>query len=182
MSADRKPPIHGYSLWFMASEEYHRELQRAIEELSKFSGGPRFDAHATLIGLLDYTGDHKKKLVLGAEALSRQSSPIDVELLGVGMRNMYFQSMFLPISPTQPLVELNQAARLIFHHQNDPPFMPHVSLLYGEFDWQLKREALQRVAAMLTFPLLVTFDRLALVRVDGYPNEWVIEKKFPFAH
>lgn len=182
MTTDLKPPIRGYSIWFMAGGEGHDQLRKVIEELGKLAGGPRFNAHATLLGLLDYTSDQKKWLEFGTETLARQSPPIDVELLGIGMRNVYFQSMFLPIVPTQPLMELNQTARLIFHRQNDPPFMPHVSLLYGDFDWQLKREALQRIIATLTFPLHVTFDQIALVRVDRYPNEWVIEKEFPFAH
>lgn len=179
MAEDIKPPISGYSIWYMLSEDDQVKLQQLIDKLSQIAGSCRFDAHATLIGLLDYKGD-RKQLVNGISTLARSSSPITAEVTGVGMRSAYFQSVFLPVVPSKPLLELNRAACTFFDQEKDSPFMPHISMAYGDFDWQIKQNMLEHIVAKVSFPQMVVFDRLALVRVDGYPDEWVIEEESPF--
>ena len=179
MAADLKPPLAGYALWLLASGARQNQLQSLVDDLSARAGTRRFLAHATLLGLLDYAGESAANIVAEARALAQAAPPLELELVGVGIRNAYFQALFLPIVPTAPLMELHHEARQRFHHEGDPPFLPHVSILYGDVHPAEKLRTFNRITERLPFPVPVTADQLAVVRVDGYPDAWTVEQTFP---
>lgn len=177
---DPMPPLKGYSLWLMGSGKGWQSLQRLMSLSQAIAlSDSTFFAHATLIGLLDFRSIQKDELEQGALQLAQTCNPLTIEVTGIGMRDVYFQSMFLPIQPSVELMQLNTQARRIFKHENDPPFMPHLSLIYGYPKWLIKAEIAKMLMLEIQFPLSITLDQLALVRVDGYPHEWEIEAKFP---
>jgi hypothetical protein len=174
--SDLKPPLTGYSLWFMAKEEHHRSLQTMVDDLLKY-GTRRFEAHATLIGLLEMTDE--AAVLRGAEVVALDATSFDVEIIGTASRDRYFQSVFLTCVPSPEASRLNERARAIFGHQNDPPFMLHWSALYGDMDSGLKKAIRRDIENRFLFPMTATIDAIAVVDCTGYPAQWKIVRRFP---
>lgn len=175
--SDLKPPLTGYSLWFMAQESDHRTLQNLIEYLADHAGTRPFDAHATLIGLLEMTDE--QAVLQGAQLLASTADPFEVEIIGSGSRDKHFQSLFLTCVPSPPALGLNSAARTHFHHENDPPFMLHWSAVYGDLQLTMKRARKNDIEQRLSFPLMVKVTEIAAINCTGFPDEWKIIQRFP---
>lgn len=178
--ADIRPPLHeGYSIWFTLEDSQQKQLQRHISRLAKKFGGNDFLAHGTVIGLLDKKAAELEDLEEKTQQLAKQCSPFEIEVIGFGARDAYFQSLFLVIAPPLPLVDMNAKARKLFGHESDPPFMPHLSLMYGMFDWKTKQAAAKTLK--LEFPVKYKVRSIALVNVEGNAEQWWNVREYPLA-
>ncbi len=177
--ADLKPPLKGYSLWFMAKEDAHKQLEAIVNRLTQKFNTRRFEPHATLSGLLNYSLNDLAVMVDITGSMARKAQCFNVEIIGVGKRNMHLQSIILPVVPHTKMMELNRIARTCFHHENDPPYFPHFSALYGDLSREEKLEAQDLIEEIMNFPTSVTIDSIALVEVHGHPDEWKIVTQFP---
>lgn len=179
--ADLKPPLTGgHALWFMFAPHDHKELQSYIDWIAKEHQLARFDAHATLIGLLDFDKTRVPFIDQSTAELARQFTKFNLELTGIGMRDVHFQSVFLAAVPHSTFVQANQAARELFSHQGDPPLMPHASLVYSDMPSTAKRDAIaSKLSATITFPWSLLVTDIAIADVSGHPNEWQIISRYP---
>jgi hypothetical protein len=174
---DLKPPLTGFSLWFMTSGEHRAFLQSLIQELSAIYQTPAFEAHATLIGLLER--EDESVVMAGARELARVGAPFEIEIIGTDIRDHYFQSVFLTCAPAPEAVRLNARARSLFHHEDDPPLMLHWSAVYGDLDAVVKQTIKHNIDSRLSFPRRVPVAELAVVNTKGYPPDWNIVQRFP---
>lgn len=172
MKKDLKPPHTGYSLWFMASKKDQQLLQDMVDTLAKKYRTEPFVAHMTLIGLGDWSHAKLSQLKKGAAKLAQQGKPFKAEIVGTASRNMHFQCVFLPVVPDEPATTLNQQARKIFKHQNDPQYFPHFSSVYGDLPPATKKKIIADINKKYTFPLSVQINEISLVDSIGYPEEW----------
>lgn len=176
MAVDLKPPLPpGYSLWLMPSGTAQDEMQGLIHQIAQAFDLKTFSAHATLLGLLrsQPAEDLDVKLDL-VERLASEIAPFSLEMIGVGMRAMYFQSVFIPVVPSPEVVAANVRARELFGHEADPPYMPHFSVAYGDIAPVVKSSIATAIRGLYTFPKLIPIECVALVDHSGYPNEWKI--------
>ncbi|TSC72886.1 MAG: hypothetical protein G01um101438_285 [Parcubacteria group bacterium Gr01-1014_38] len=179
--ADLKPPLKGYSLFLEAEGSEQKFLQELVDDLARKNRTFTFPAHVTLLGLLDKTPadlDHVKQA--GREIAAGYRGVV-TEIVGMGIRRMYFQSVFLPVSPSSELMTMSQQARVLLGHEADPPFMPHWSAVYGDIDERQKRAIVRDLMGVVPFPKVVAIKNIALADVSGYPDEWKILERYPLA-
>lgn len=171
-----KPPFKDmYSLWLMPDKTSDNRLQGMIDHLAERLGTEKFASHMTLLGGL--TAATQPEVMHVYETADRfikiaATEPLEVELIGVGMRDMYVQSLFLLAAPTEGLMGLYEEAKLAFGLSGGSPFMPHASLVYGDLSYQRKVPAVEYIHQAFDFPLTVTFDRVALFDCNGMPSDW----------
>lgn len=118
----------GFSLWIVPEGEVRRRLAALIAELARRFGGPVFDPHVTLLAGLPGPA---ASVIARAEDVMRVSNTFPVRFIGPELGDCYFRSLYLRVAPSPELLALHGAARDAFGRTEEPPFFPHLSVLYG---------------------------------------------------
>jgi hypothetical protein len=72
---------------------------------------------------------------------------------------------------TAPLLHAHALARQIFHQEESGRYLPHISLVYGRYSENEKRDIIARLPATLGLPFEVS--HLSLIRAGSDdPKEW----------
>jgi len=118
----------GFSLWIVPDGEERDRLTALIASLARRFGGPVFEPHVTLLaGVTGAEGG----VVARAERVLRASKALSLCFTGPEAGDTYFRALYLRVEPSPELLALHQAACDAFTRQDDPPYLPHLSLLYG---------------------------------------------------
>ena len=143
------------------------ELSKIISQLSTQYATPVFPPHVTLLG--DLAGD-AEELSSQAQQLALRLRRFQVALTTVAYLPAYFRCLFIRAEETPALVAANQIARAIFHREQDAKFMPHLSLMYGDFDSKTKQQIVASIRREFktTFPV----NSIHLLSCNGEPKEW----------
>ncbi len=118
----------GFSLWLVPEGELRRRLADLIESLSRRFGGPVFEPHVTLLAGVR---EAKRDVVARADEMLRGASALPLRFAGLETAGTYFRALYLRVETSDALLELHQAARAAFARGDDPPYVPHLSLVYG---------------------------------------------------
>lgn len=164
-----------FSLWLMPTGEVYVVLANLISDISKEHSSPRFDPHVTLLGEL--TGSYEE-IESRASKLSVNLRPYAIKLARVEYLDEYFRSLFIRVEETEDVIEANLRAREIFDRQRDPKYMPHLSILYGDFPSATKDKIIGKIGRECS--LCFEVNRLHLVETSGRPETWRTARKFPF--
>ncbi len=167
---------HEHSIWFMPSGDTYRQLSAMISHLSNEYGSPTFEPHVTLLGGLVDTEEELVSKTLQLAALSR---PFTVELSQVEYQDEFYRALFFRVKETAPLLQANHTARVVFDRLGDPVFMPHLSLMYGEFPPMLKEEIIARLGRQPECRFQVA--AFHLVSTAGDTKEWYRVRDFAIA-
>ena len=127
---------HTYSLWLTPDESTHDDLASLIADLAAEHGGPRFQPHVTLLGTV--VGEEAEIVRLAGD-IAAQTPPLHADFDGLGMEDVYFRALYLVVSKAPALMAANALARTVFASTRPEPFMPHVSLFYGDDPAEKKR-------------------------------------------
>jgi 2'-5' RNA ligase len=150
--------MNGFSLWMVPGAAEHERLAALIRSLARRFGGPVFDPHVTL--LAGVPGPAKEAVARARDAV-RSSPPLRLRFAGPEAGESYFRCLYLRVEPTPELLSLHAAAREAFGRRDEPPFFPHLSLLYA-------RPPAPLVAGEVRDESLAGFD---CRRVDVYSTE-----------
>ncbi len=163
----------GYHLFIEADDA---DIQRTISALAESFGGPVFPAHVTLLsGIADAD---RAVLTEKAERLASGSRPFEITIGGAGMDDAYFRALYLRVHPSEALVALHVRAKETF--PSEPSlYMPHLSLLYGNYEEERKRAALATLLVPEGKTILV--DRFSLYHTEGTVADWQKVAEFRFA-
>ena len=157
-----------YTLWLEPTGRTHGLLATTIAQLSQEHGSPLFDPHVTLLG--DITGQ-EGTVLQQTEQLANALSPVDLFLTVPAFQDQYFQCVFMRIEETSTLLDAHMRARTAFHKEAAPPFMPHLSLLYGLYPKPLKEQIVGSLSTSLSVQF--TASGVTVFRVEGNsPNDW----------
>jgi 2'-5' RNA ligase len=161
----------------MPGGEGRGKLLALITGLSESYRTPPFEPHITLLGgLVSPEGE----LVAGTEELASSSEPIALELDGMGHMEDYYRCLFAKVKETEALVGLNRRAREMFGRADDPPFVPHLSLMYSNMRSSKKRRIIPPVEEELR-GMSFRAERLYLYLTEGEPPDWREVASFPFS-
>jgi hypothetical protein len=166
-----------YHIWLKPSGETYEALSRVISELGRQYGGPVFDPHITLLASLrGAESEHIRR----SEDLARQLRPFRVITGAVDYGQEYFQCVFLRIQKTQELVQANAAARRFFGDRAGRSWVPHLSLVYGGWPDDRKRQ----ISTALRLPprgrLSFRAKELYLIKAESHdPQDWNQIAVFP---
>lgn len=156
-----------YSLWFMPRGEVCHLLSGIIARLSDRLGAPEFSPHVTLLG--GCVGE-RRELIRRSAAVAAVLQPFTIFLKAIGFRDEYFRCLFVHAALTGPLRKAYHAARQTLGRGHEPAYMPHLSLLYGNFPPNLKEELTASLGQRLDVQFKVR--SLHLYRTQDEPLHW----------
>ncbi len=156
-----------YSIWLRPTGTVGEELAREIEQLSREFAAPLFPPHVTLIGGLN---DDEDTLRARTRELAAQLQPFPVQLGAVDYLNEFHRALFVRVLKTAAVEHAHARARALFGRLDDPEYMPHLSLLYGDFPSGVKTEIIARLGPTLDRCFQVT--RLDLYSTLGPTRDW----------
>jgi 2'-5' RNA ligase len=164
-----------FALFFIPPKSIYSQLELVAIRLWETYQGFPFELHLTLLsGITGEVSEVKNK----TEQLAKQLKPfaIDVETRA-SFSTTYFQSVFVRAKASAALMEANLTAKHIFKHPNTL-FMPHISLLYGDYQMPIKEAAAESVVLP---PLSFVTESLVLVPSTPNPKDWVHVAEYPLA-
>jgi 2'-5' RNA ligase len=164
----------GHSLWLMPIGNVYDKLSGLITRLAQEYKTPLFEPHVTLLGeAMQSDSDIFKR----AEQLVSGQKPFPVTLRTVDYQDFYFRTLFVRADRTEPLLSLYNRAKDIFEMQDIPEYMPHLSLMYGNFPQLVKEKIISGIGIdQLTE---FTANSVHLFKTDGEANTWRRVKAFP---
>jgi len=151
----------------MPGGDVRDRLSRILHRLSDRNGAPEFDPHVTLLG--SCVGE-RIDLIQRSARVAAALPPFTIRLGEVDFRDEYFRCLFVHVELTEPLRRAYQAACLEFGRNREPAFMPHLSLLYGDFAGSIKETLIAEVGPRLDVQFKVR--SLHLYRTQGEPRLW----------
>jgi 2'-5' RNA ligase len=162
------PAGEKYSLWFMPTGDVFARLSEILQRLSARYGAPKFPPHVTLLG--GCVGP-RCELIRKSAQVAAGIRPFTIRLGEIHCLDEYFRCLFVRAALTRPLQNANLAARQAFDSRREPEFMPHLSLLYGNFPQCLKESAIAEIGPRLDVQFKVR--TLHLYRTHGAPGQWL---------
>ncbi len=164
-----------YHLWLKPSGSAYTLLATTIAELARTYDGPLFEPHVTLLSNLPGA---EEEVAARAAQLANSLEPFEIQLGGPGYKDQYFQCLFLQVAQAPGIMEAHQHARRTFL-KHEAYFMPHLSVLYGNYPPALKEQIIPTLSRNLAVRLSV--DKVDLIRADSDdPKDWVNIGIFPF--
>eukprot|EP00980_Cylindrotheca_fusiformis_P004741 scaffold1008_cov124-Cylindrotheca_fusiformis.AAC.9 len=168
----------GISLWMCptgeANDAYTKIIQETANEYGTYGD---FIPHITLVAAL-----LSDNVVERVRELAKHIPPYEFEVDELSSRDAYFQSVYMKMKPTPDVVKANGIARKFFEErQSDPPYMPHMSLIYGDLTEKQKKAAMPKIAAKVkdipTRKLHV--DSIQVWSTQGQVEDWYVIETVP---
>lgn len=157
------------SLWLVPPPDVRRGLARRIDELALRHGTPRFEPHVTLLAGIEAEGG---QVAAESRGLVGRLGPVGLRLTRAGGRDEFFRCVFLEVEPEPALVEAHRRARERFGRDAEPPFFPHLSLVYGRLDSDAKAALLQELEQDAGWRVASSASALWVVLTEGTVEEW----------
>ncbi|RWR86444.1 cyclic phosphodiesterase-like protein [Cinnamomum micranthum f. kanehirae] len=154
-----------YSVWAMPPDHVRERLVKLMGQLRSEFGGPEFEPHVTVVGAIRLTKDDAlHKLQSSCSGLKPYAARINT----VSKGTFFYQCVYLLLDPTPEVVEPSAHCSSHFGYKNSTPYMPHLSLLYGDLTDEEKDRAVERVKFHDQDICNLSFEvsRLALYKTD----------------
>lgn len=164
----------GYTLWLMPKGEIYGKFAELIKKLAGEYGGPIFEPHVTLLGGIELP---ETEMISKTDQLVESQKPFPVTLRQVDFEDYHFRALFVKAEITPALLSLRERAKKIFGMQDIPPYMPHFSLLYGNYPNELKEKIIAEIGRDQTAQFEVNS---VFLTKGGEVKDWKIINEFPY--
>lgn len=167
-----------YSLWFKPDGDVAARLQKVIDELAEEYHGPHFAPHVTLIGGIEGT---EEQVIAKTKKLADSFTPFPINFADIAYQDAYFRSLFILAKNDSTLINIHRIATREHDLEETNFYMPHLSLLYGNYADELKEKIIQRIRSHIPTQFLV--DRLYIIQYkEGTDiSGWDIVSELPLA-
>ena len=165
----------GHSLWFMPTGEAYHKLSGLIKTLAEDYHSPVFEPHVTLLGEVRQSED---EILRRAAQLASGQQPFPIILRTVEFQDFYFRALFVRAESRDPLQTFYNRAKEIFAMPDLPEYMPHVSLMYGNFPPPVKEHIIKAIGRDHTTEF--TVSSVHVFNTDGEAHTWSRVKELPF--
>ena len=165
-----------YSLFLIPTNKTYNKFTRIIFELSEKYNSPKFEPHVTLIGAIIGTEEELSNKVAQIAGLIK---PLKIKLDRVDYFNEWHRALLIRTEKTTELVEANKTAREVFNLPPNPNHMSHLSLLYGDFNLETKKEIIKTLGRDFDDEFEVT--DISLYFTTGKEENWHKIKDFPLS-
>ena len=162
-----------YSIWVVPPKLVLKKLQVLVDNLAKEYDAPTFEPHLTVLAEIDSNIEEIEEKL---NKLNFKYSELQLETENFSFSTTYFQSVLIRIKPTAQLLELNLELKQIFNMENNL-FMPHISLLYGDYSMEVRESIVNRLESM---NLNFSVDRLIVTPSTPNPKNWTHDLIVPF--
>ncbi|EEF40143.1 Cyclic phosphodiesterase, putative [Ricinus communis] len=154
-----------YSVWAIPAEDVSARLKKLMEDLRSEFGGPQFEPHVTVVGAISLTEEEAlEKFRSSCDGLTRYIATVDRVATGT----FFYQCIYLLLNPSPEVVRASAHCTGHFGYKSSTPYMPHLSLLYGDLTDDEKKKAQEKTNILdesingLSFQI----SRLALWKTD----------------
>ncbi|KAL7129800.1 hypothetical protein ABFS83_13G092000 [Erythranthe nasuta] len=154
-----------YSVWALPPEELTPRLKKLMDGLRSEFGGPQFEPHVTVVGAVNLTeSEAREKFNHACEGLKAYNAAVEKVATGT----FFYQCVLLLLHPTPQVLEAGAHCWDHFGYKSSTPYMPHLSLLYGDLTDEVKKTAQDKAYLLdesidgLNFQI----SRLALYKTD----------------
>ena len=113
----------------------------------------------------------------GIKTYCTQNSPIEVKALRYDYQEKFFQSFFIALSQSKELNDLRNAMFEINHQKPTQNFLPHISLVYGDYKKSVKEDL---IASLPKIKNSLAIDKISIVDIDAHINLWETSECFSF--
>ncbi len=144
----------GYHLFLEPEGAVRGILEHAIADCATQGGGPIFTPHATLLARIE---KDESFVLTRARSLAEELAPIRITLGEPAMEEAYFRALYIGVS-SPSFVHAHARACELFDTQDIQPYVPHVSLFYGNTGEAEKQSLLDS----LLLPTELTWSARAL--------------------
>ena len=160
----------GFWIWGQFDRKSTEQITNLHKKINNILHGPNFDIHITLSGpITHFEETHKSKLV----DLSNSFSPIKIQLNGIGMKEQFFQSLFIDIKENYDLKNFKKGIDDKFSLY-EKKYFPHISLYYGD----ARKDS--KIKSVDEFKLVdeIILDKISIVAVDEEIKSWSVLKSY----
>ena len=74
-------------------------------------------------------------------------------------------------------MDANTKAKHIFNREQDPKYMPHLSLVYGNFDDDVKKKIISEIGSRIE--IVIDVKNIHLFLSEDKPEKWSRVREFP---
>lgn len=166
-----------YSLWLIPTGEAYNQFAEIISRLSAKHHSPKFEPHVTLIGAIIGT---EEELSAKIAQLAKLIKPFKIKLGIMDYFNERHKALLVRAEKTPELIEANKITREVFDLPPDPEYMPHLSLLYGDFSPETKEEIIKELGREFNIEFKSKGVCLYFTTGEEDENNWHKIKDFPF--
>lgn len=157
----------GVALWLVPAGPEAQAIAALIGELSARFGTPTFSPHVTLLGGLEVVPETAVETCRG---LAATLSDLSVRFEGLEHSADYFRALVVRIAPDLPILDARRRAQAAFPSEPVGPFVPHLSLVYGNLPVETRRHLAAEVRE--SSPGSIVLRGLEVVATHGTPAEW----------
>lgn len=163
-----------FSLWITPQKELQDKIQVIIDQFSQKGGATKFPAHMTLFG--EFEMDENEAFTK-TQKLAEELVAFNLTLGRVDISTTYYQNIFVRVNTTAELMDAHVKARQIFEGKPNYVFMPHISLVYGDFDMK-ERDNLAKEIGQSLEGAKFRATRIDLIPSESIPELWKPIKSF----
>ena len=158
----------GYHLFLEPSAKSLQNLQAIINKLAGASGGPVFVPHLTLLARIRSTTENE--LIRKTKAVAAQLPSLRINIGELAKENAYYRALYARVIPETAIQEAHIYAKKLFDVRESQEYVPHVSLLYGNYSAKQKKTFEQDCIGIIPTSILLT--TLSLWKTKGNTTTW----------
>ena len=166
-----------YSLWIIPPEHIFKKFTAIISQLSTRYSTPYFEPHVTVLADVALP---EEDVLSRTSKLADLIGPFTLTLTTVSYLNEYFRCLFIKVEESEKILEINNHAKSIFNRDQAPKFMPHLSLMYGNFPAEKKEEIISEIRNDFHITFEVSSIHLVLSSSHIAPERWRKLQQFTF--
>lgn len=136
-----------FSLWLMPTGAVYQEFSRLISQLAKENSSIEFQPHITLVGNVEA---QEEEMIMKTREVAALIHPYPVKLMDIDYTDYYYRALYLNVKPSSEVLTAYQVARKIFPDASGTGYMPHLSLLYGDFPIKVKEQIIRKIGNNFT--------------------------------
>jgi len=156
-----------FSFWIIPENDFYQEIEEVVIKYSKEYNSPVFVPHMTLHGSVISTDED---VVRRVEQVASKIKPFEIKIGEVEFSTTYFQCIFVRMKVNAKLLEAHLALKDVLDFKESHVFMPHGSLVYGDFDMETREKIAKEIKLK---GIRFMANKITIVRADSSdPKEW----------
>ena len=164
-----------YSFWLIPENDLYQDIEKVIVKYTGEYGSPVFVPHVTTHSTVVSTD---KQVVNDVQRAISEIESFEVQVGDVEFSTTYFQCVFARIKTSAELLNTHLSLQDALEGEKNHVFMPHASLLYGDFDMQT-RENIAKEIRLKTSSFMA--NKITIVRADSRdPKDWSVVSQVSF--
>ena len=167
----------GYHIFILPPEPLASECSSIIRDLAAKYHAPVVQPHTSVLtSVVDFP---EEEVCHRAQELASHSQPFILTMDGLDSGNSFFQSFYIRLERSVEVIDLHQRALGSFGMTEEGDYVPHLSLLYGNFPTEVK----SILESTVTLPTQREFlaKSLQVYKTQGTADTWIQIAEYQFA-